>query len=291
MLCCVGDLVEDVVVWPTATPRRGTDTAARVFRRRGGSAANVAALAAAAGGRVRFIGQVGADPLGEMLLAEMAATGVELAVARGGRTGTVVVFVEPDGERTMLPDRGAATQLADTPAQALDGVHWLHVPGYSLLVEPLGETSRRLIAQARNQRAGISIDASSVGLVHEYGPAGFTAEVAAIAPDILFCNKDEAALLGVGPRSPHPGVATSVIKSGAAPVAIVTPTATHWIPVPPVESVADTTGAGDAFAAGYLLAAMQGAGPVAAAQAANRLAASVLGRPGVGSGTADRARR
>ena len=291
MLCCLGDLVEDIVVWPTATPQRGTDTASRIFRRRGGSAANVAALAAGAGGRVRFIGQVGSDPLGEMLLTEMAAAGVELAVARGGTTGTVVVLVDPDGERTMLPDRGAATQLVDAPSQALDGVGWLHVPGYSLIVEPLGETSRRLIAHARDRGAGISIDASSVGLVREYGPADFAAEVAAIAPDILFCNKDEAALLGVGPRSPHPGVATSVIKSGAAPVAIVTPTATHWIPVPPVEGVTDTTGAGDAFAAGYLLAAMQGAGPVAAAQAANRLAATVLGRPGVGFGTADRARR
>lgn len=282
MLCCVGDLVEDVVVWVATGARRGTDTPAQVFRRRGGSAANVAALAAAAGGRARFIGQVGRDPLGEMLLAELSAAGVALAVTRGGTTGTVVVLVEPDGERTMLPDRGAATQLAELPRGALDEASWLHVPGYSLLVEPLGQMSRQLIARARDEGAGISIDASSVGLIEEYGRAEFVAEVAALGPDVLFCNKDEADLLEVGPASPHPGVAFSVIKSGAAPVAIVTESATHWIPVPPVEGVADTTGAGDAFAAGFLVATMEGGGPIVAADAGIRLAARVLRRPGVG---------
>ncbi len=291
MLCCVGDLVEDVVVWLAAGIRRGTDTPAKVFRRRGGSAANVAALAAVAGGRARLIGQVGRDPLGETLLAEMSAAGVELAVTRDGTTGTVVVLVEPDGERTMLPDRAAATRLAGVPPGSLDEASWLHVPGYSLIVEPLGDTSRALISRARDRGAGISIDASSVGLIKEYGPARFGAAVTAIGPDVLFCNKDEAELLELCPGSPHPGVAFSVIKSGAEPVAIVTESLTHWIPVDPVEEVADTTGAGDAFAAGYLVATMEGAGPVGAALAASRLAATVLGRPGVGIGTVERPRR
>ena len=65
-----------------------------------------------------------------------------MRVQRRGRTGSVVVLVGPDGERTMLPDRGAATELTDVDPAWLDGVTWLHVPSYSLLSEPIGAASR-----------------------------------------------------------------------------------------------------------------------------------------------------
>lgn len=280
MLCCVGDLIEDVVVWPAAAPRRGTDTPARIFRRRGGSAANVAVLAAAAGGGSRFIGQVGEDRLGDLLVAELAAAGVEPSVVRKGRTGTIVVLIEADGERTMLPDRGAATQLAEVPKDALDGATWLHVPGYSLMVEPLGTTSRALIDEARSCGSAVSIDGSSVGVITEYGVADFIDDIHHLRPDVLFCNEEEAGLLGVGPGSTLPGVNLAVVKAGPAPVALVTAGSTSWVPVPPVREVTDTTGAGDAFAAGFLVATMGGAGPVAATQAGVRHAAGLLQQPG-----------
>ena len=131
MLVAVGDLVEDVVVWPAglaagqaggqaAGPaRHGTDNPAVIHRTRGGSAANVAAFARAAAPAAvpaRFIGCVGADPAGDVLCAELAGRGVDVRVQRRGRTGTIVVLVDGDGERTMYPDRAAAAELTEVPA-------------------------------------------------------------------------------------------------------------------------------------------------------------------------------
>jgi sugar/nucleoside kinase (ribokinase family) len=107
----VGDLVEDVVVWPDGPVRTGTDTPARVFHSRGGSAANVA-VAAAPLVPTRWLGCVGPDPLGDRLLGELQAAGIDVRAQRRGRTGTIVVLVDPDGERTFLPDRGAAGRAA-----------------------------------------------------------------------------------------------------------------------------------------------------------------------------------
>src|SRR6478735_7210944 len=110
LVSVVGDLVEDVVVWVDGPVEHGTDNPATVRRAPGGSAANVAAAVARAGGRARFVGRVGDD--GDGLVARLIADGVEALVQRGGRTGTVVVLVEPEGERTMFPDRAASADLA-----------------------------------------------------------------------------------------------------------------------------------------------------------------------------------
>ena len=284
MLCCIGDLVEDVVVWPSADLAHGTDTTSRIFRRRGGSAATVAVYAVTAGIPARFIGQVGNDRLGSMLVDEMEAAGVEVRVARNGVTGSIVVLVDQSGERTMLPDRGAAMELAMLPAGSLDGVEWLHVPAYSLVVEPLGATSRRAIEQSRGVDARVSVDASSVGALTEYGVAEFTELMIAVAPDVFFCNADEAALLGVDATTPVAGAELTVIKDGPHPVTLVDRSGhKSKVSVPPVAVVSDTTGAGDSFAAAFIASTINGSQPVDAARAACRMAATVLSRPGAGS--------
>src|SRR5690606_27931179 len=151
-------------------------------------AANVAALAAAVGGPSRFIGQVGNDPLGEQLVHQLATAGVDTRVVCSGSTGCIVVLVDAQGERTMLTDRGAATQLATVPSGSLDHARVLHVPAYSLAVEPLATTTEALIGEAVERGIPVSVDASSVSLLREYGARQFLALVRQIRPQVFFCN-------------------------------------------------------------------------------------------------------
>src|SRR4051812_17577152 len=282
-LVAVGDLVEDVVVRPHGPVRTGTDNPATVVRTRGGSGANVAVFAAALGRDARFIGRVGADPAGAWLVGELVAAGGRPLVQRVGRTGAGGGTVGPDGERTMFPDRAAAAELADVDPGAVDGAAALHVSGYALAVPASAATVLELVGRARTGGALVSLDASSVDLIAGLGPDRFLDLVTRVRPDVCFANADEAELVPPG-RLTTLGT-TCVVKRGPAPVEVFAPGAeVVRVPVPPVSPVLDTTGAGDAFAAGHLCALLDGAGQQAAARAGNALAARVLGSPGAAVG-------
>ena len=109
---CFGDLVLDVIVRLEQPLAAGADATSRIVLRPGGQAANVAAWIAELGGRSRWLGKRGSDDAGRLAAARVAAYGVEIAgpVVPAGN-GVIVSLVDPDGERSMCSDRGVAPDL------------------------------------------------------------------------------------------------------------------------------------------------------------------------------------
>ncbi len=280
MLAVLGDLIEDLVVVLDGPIQLASDTKSNITRRRGGSAANVAATAGLLGKRARFLGQVGDDAIGAALITELSNSGVDTKfVRRSGGTGTIIVLVDEHGERSMLTDRKSCSGL-DQPDQAwLDGIDTLHVPLYGFAEGELAVAAQTMVGWAHQRGIGVSIDASSVSLIEAMGVDAVRRLLDQLAPDVLLANEAEAIVLGfsnstgVGADAlaplmviKHGGAPAQLLRAGAPPVEV---------PAERIERVRDSTAAGDAFAAGFLTASWR-TDPVEACRRGHTAAAMVL---------------
>lgn len=280
MLCAVGDLIEDIVVQLHDDIQTDTDTASTITRRRGGSAANVAYFAAAIDGTSRFIGCVGSDPIGDALVARLERHGVQVRGERQGRSGSIVVLSTRDGRRSMLTDRGDSTQLQTFDESWLDDVTTMHLPLYSFSHPPLATTAHTIARIARDRGLCVSIDLSSVTLIAQLGRTSVLGLVDQLSPDVLFCTRDEADASGISSAS-RAGARLVVVKDGPRPVEVFgADVPDRQYPTEPVSQVVDATGAGDAFAAGFLSALARRASIADCVYTAQQLAARVLVRAG-----------
>jgi ribokinase len=278
-----GDVMRDVVATLDAPIAHASDTAARITERGGGAGANVAAWLARAGARVTLLGRVGDDPAGAAVTAELRAEGVDarLAVDAALPTGTCIVLVEPGGERTMVPDAGANAALEAAPLPD-DTVH-LHVAGYALLHPGSRPAARALIAAAGAARVTVSVDPSSAAPLAGAGPEAFLDWVTGAG--LLLPNRDEAAAL-TGLAKPAEA-ARALAGDGREVVVTLGAGGALWSDgdallhelAPPLPAT-DTTGAGDAFAAGLLAARVAGADPAEALRSGCALAAQAVARRG-----------
>jgi sugar/nucleoside kinase (ribokinase family) len=266
----LGDLVLDVVLRAAAPIEPGTDVPGRVEIRQGGSAANVARWLARLGARSSLVCAVGRDGAGRSLVAQLRRDAVNVHAVRiaGHRTGRIGVLVAPSGERSFVADRRAATRMepGDLKAEWFEGIDLIHLPAYSLLVEQLGSAGVRAVelTRARGARGALlSVDLASVGPLLTHGRREARELVAGLKPDLIFATEPEAeALLGRhAPELLLDHAAVAVIKRGARGARVFARVDHGQTePEPPIQfdvattpvPAEDSTGAGDAFDAGFI---------------------------------------
>jgi ribokinase len=266
LICTLGDLLLDVIVLTddAAGPDREGTVETRVGA--GGQSANVAAWAADLGAEARFVGKRGSDGAAELAAGELSGRGVELlGPVEEGRGGVVVSLVSLDGSRTMLSDRGVSPFLRaeELEVRWFNGCDWLHLSGYSLLRGPIEEAAAKATGAVQAQGGRVSVDLASASGIAAYGPARLLGRLELLGPDVVFANEGELSAVG----GAVPG--TLVLKRGADGF-----TADGQNYPPLGDDVVDTTGAGDALAAGFLVG-----GPELAAQAAARCVAKLGAMP------------
>jgi sugar/nucleoside kinase (ribokinase family) len=256
----VGDLVVDVVIAPGRELVSGTDVPGRVILRQGGSATTTARWLARGGARVSLIASIGRDAEGRALVTLVEKDGVKVRAVRiaGQRTGRLGVVVAPDGERSFVQDRAAALGLAPKHLRRdwFAGAELVHIPAYSLLGRPLGDAGRFAAELAREAGAPVTVDLSSEEPLREIGPQAAREAVGATRPDVILATRAEALAIGTDEEDLLQLAPAAVIKRGPSGATILYrlgPEVTRLDVAAAAVSVADTTGAGDAFDAGFVL--------------------------------------
>lgn len=276
----VGDLMVDVVVRHDGPIATGSDTASTVRTLGGGSAANTAAWLGDAGVPVRLLAAIGDDAAGRSAVADLVGHGVEVVgpVVTDAVTGTCVVLVGDDGERTMFPDRGANAALrpADVDDAFTVAPAAVHVSGYTVLGPDSRAAGRAAIAAGRRAGLPVSVDASSAAPIRAVGADAFLGWIHGV--DLLFANDDEVEALG-GEARILASVGALVAKHGAAGAGWTDGRDRVAVDAAPAELL-DSTGAGDAFAAGYLVEHLADRSPDEALRAGAARAARAVGSPG-----------
>jgi len=275
-IAVVGDAALDVLARAGTLPAPGGDVRASIAIRPGGAGANTAAWLAALGADPVLIARIGADTAGEQVRGYLAAAGVGTALVTddAAPTATVVVLVDGGGQRAMLADRGAAGRLAPADIAVPAGARHLHLSGYVLLDRSSRAAGQAALAAARAAGLTTSVDPQAAALLTD--PAGFLDQVRGV--DLLLPSAGELAALG-GADAALAAVRAVAVTDGPRGAAWLDRAGKVEVPGRTTE-VVDTTGAGDAFDAGVLVAWTGGASPAEALDAGVAAGTRAVGAAG-----------
>jgi ribokinase len=286
----LGDVLVDISLLVPHYPTVGGDVEAwQLEKSPGGSAANFAVAVAKMGLRSAFLGKVGSDEEGRFLYEDLKHEGVDVSHLRfAERTGTVLVVVDGDGQRTMFSFRGSTTQYGpdEVDCDLIASSSIVHVSGYALIHAPQRDAALRAMEHARQANVPVSLDPGPhINIAEQNTVTRALRLTTLILPDLAEAqlltnqvNPEDAAnkLLNLGPK-------IVALKLGEHGSMIATGDQHLLIPSLRVNAV-DTTGAGDAFDAGFIAGFLKGWTLRAAGEFANATAALKITKRGARTG-------
>ena len=283
----IGDFVWDVLIRTNNNLLKGGDSFGEVMLTPGGSAANLAVWAQRCGLETHFIGKIGRDRFGQLAREDLESESVihHLVETEAHKTGSVAVFVDQSGERSMVSGHGADFYLipSELPKQVILSANHLHLTAWSFFTDPPRSASRTAAQIAKQQGLTISFDPASFQMIQEMGVDQFLSWTKDLDISILFPNYEEGRVL-TGCDEPDDIVrslakiyseALIILKLDADGALVFDGQASTQIP-PATNNLVDATGAGDSFAGAFLAHYLKSNSAVDAAIFATKVAAWVL---------------
>ncbi len=286
-LCVLGDFAWDVLIRTNSELLKGGDTFGEVMLTPGGSAANVAVWASRCGMESHFIGKIGRDRFGQLAQENLRRERVtaHLVETDAHLTGSVAVFVDHTGERSMVSGHGADFYLmqSEVPMSVVREAKHLHLTAWSFFVDPPRAAARAAAHLASASGATLSFDPGSFQMIQEMGVAQFLAVTQDLGIDVLLPNYEEGETLTGEHDAESIAARLAEIYPGAlvmlkldADGSLVHERGTSTRIPASSNNLVDATGAGDSFAGAFLARHLVDGDAVAAARFATSISAWVI---------------
>lgn len=286
-LCVVGDFAWDVLIRTNNNLLKGGDSFGEVMLTPGGSAANLAVWAKRCGLETRFVGKIGRDRFGQLAREDLDNEKVShhFVETDAHLTGSVAVFVDQTGERSMVSGHGADFYLipSELPRNVISSSSHLHLTAWSFFTDPPRSAARIAAQLAHQNNLTISFDPASFQMIQEMGVEQFLSWTKDLNINIFFPNFDEGRVL-TGCDEPEAIVRSLaniydnalIILKLDADGALVFDGKTATQIAPATNNLVDATGAGDSFAGAFLAHYLKSNSAVDAAKFATKVAAWVI---------------